>query len=851
MVVKLLLKALLISLVFLQCALSSVFAQQNRSDLYENIEFKEDYIVYKGQKIELGTKAFFIDGQLSNEEVAKYKYVYNSIVEASKHLNDGTEASPMVLYIAPWVYWVDNPDDPEIRVPKNNGRAPFGLEIDCEWLSFHGLSDNPENVIIACNRGQTMGSKGNFTMLNIKGNGTYAENITFGNYCNIDLVYPLNPKLNREKRGSAIVQAQLVFSNGDKVVVRNSRFVSRLNLGPFWGSKRTLFESCHFEMTDDALNGSAVYLNCTFDFYSSKPFYRTDGTGSVFLNCDIQSFTRGNQYFEKASGPVTTVDTRFLAENLNYIGWRDIPDKEDRHYQYNVSLNNNPIFIGKNDAHATVDMRGEKVLNAYLFKYENKTIYNTYNLLRGNDDWDPMNIKPIVEKIEKETGENYSKIPTQLIIKPTQQTLETGKDSLLLETIVNRFGNFELKGTHIDWEIADEYKSFIKLKENQDGTCLVIPTNNENDTKEVIVTASTASGLEAASVLYIAPSFIDPPAFLKLPEISKNNDGKLQLNYLLETDLNDESLVSWYRCSNKQGANPIKISVSRFDMPMKSYELSVGDVGYFIMAIVSPKHVRCIPGEPERVILKKAISAKDVKSNSEILIPNLENMSGEYQSEVLPGFWALDSYAPADTKDFNWEADNTQAPWYYGEGINGAAGTKGFVQNTKGARMRYTPVGDAFGDMKISFTAIPSKTAGQGFSSARAQYMDIGIKMDTKNMNGYALRLIRTTKYSDAIDFILMKYRNGVATPINEPVSATCYRPNCNITIEVKNNKLIVHAENTSEYFTKHNIDEVTKVVDMQVDITSNNYGGLSFQHTGTVRSGATLIKDLRIEWFN
>lgn len=840
-------KVLLLSYVIFQCHFFSVYAQQHKDGFYDNLKFKSNHIIYKGNKIELGPKTFFIDGQLSNEEVSRYKYVYNSINEASKHLTNGTETSPMVLYIAPWVYWVDNPDDPEIRIPKENSNTPFGLEISCEWLKFQGLTDNPEDVIIASNRGQTMGAKGNFTMLNIKGDGLTSENITFGNYCNIDLVYPFNPKLNREKRGSAIVQAQLVFSNGDKVVARNTRFISRLNLGPFWGSKRTLFENCHFEMTDDALNGSAVYLNCTLDFYSSKPFYRTDGTGSVFLNCDIQVYTRGSQYFEKANGPITIVDTRFSAKDLSYIGWRDIPDKEARYYQNNITLNNNPIFIGKNDAFATVDMTNKELLNAYRFEYNNKVVYNTYNLLRGNDDWDPQGIKSIVKSAEQEFGNNYSNVPTQLIIKPTRQTLETGKDSLFLEATVNRFGNFEFKGEKIYWDIASEYKSFVDLKLQPNGSCLVIPKNNNNETKEVIVAAHTASGLESASVLYIAPSFINPPSFTKLPEISKN-DSELHLDYALDMSFEDQSLVAWYRCKDPKGNHPIEIAVSRFNKPMKIYQLSAGDIGYYIMASVSPKHIRCDAGLPKTTIFKNVISAKDIKTTN-ILIPNLENMSAKYQPKILSGFWSLDSYAPTDTQEYNWESDNSRDPWYYGEGINGAANNLGFVQNTKGARMRYTPVGKVFGDMKISFTAVPSKTAGQGFSSARAQYMDVGIKMDVEHMNGYALRLVRTTKYSDAIDFIIMKYENGIATPISEAVSTSCYRPNCKIIIEVKNNKFMVHAENTEDYFTELDSLDVVKIVDMQTEITHNNYGGLSFQHTGTVGSGATLIKDLKIEY--
>ena len=174
------------------------------------VVFGGDHIIYKGKTIMLGPKAFFIDGQFTDEEAAKYPYVFNTVNKAAEHLTDGTEESPMVLYIAPYVYWIDDPDDPAIRVGKD-GQSPFGLIIDCEWLRFYGLSDNAENVVLACNRGQTIGSQGNFTMFRLTGDGTSSENITFGNYCNVDLEFPLKPGLGRVKRASAIVQAQLYF----------------------------------------------------------------------------------------------------------------------------------------------------------------------------------------------------------------------------------------------------------------------------------------------------------------------------------------------------------------------------------------------------------------------------------------------------------------------------------------------------------------------------------------------------------------------------------------------------------------------------------------------------------------
>lgn len=67
--------------------------------------------------------------------------------------------------------------------------------------------------------------------------------------------------------------------------------------------------------------------------------------------------------------------------------------------------------------------------------------------------------------------------------------------------------------------------------------------------------------------------------------------------------------------------------------------------------------------------------------------------------------------------------------------------------------------------MAITLNVDASKTAGQGFGSATGQYLDLYIKFDTRTLTGYALRIIRTTKYSNAVDFILMKYENGWLKP--------------------------------------------------------------------------------------
>lgn len=812
-------------------------------DASNPIVFGGDYIVYKGKTIKLGPRAFFIDGQLTDEQAGKYQYVFNSVNKAAEHLTNGTEESPMVLYLAPWVYWVDDPDDPAIRLPKN-GLSPYALVIDCEWLRFYGLSDNAENVVLACNRGQSQGSQGNFTMFRISGQGTSSENITFGNYCNIDLVFPLKPEFNREKRASAIVQAQLISCNGDKIVARNTRFVSRLNLMPFVGGKRVLFDNCHFESTDDALCGTGVYLNSTLDFYGGKPFGGTSGTGAVLLNCDIRSFTHGNQYFVKMGGQLGVVDTRLTTETATYLGWKDFPQKEMRSYQYNVLLNGSPVTISKDYPSATVDMTGRKILDAYRIVFNNKVIYNIYNLLCGDDDWDPMGMKDLVLAAEKENGAKYTFLPVQLQISPTGVDIETNKNNVELKAKVNRFGNYELKGEPVKWDVAPEYKSFVELNVSQDGAaCTVIPRNDGDDIRQVIVTASTSSGLQAASVINVNPSKLAAPAFLSPPVIKNNKKGNLSVIYKLDTKYKDQSVITWYRCTDNKGSNPTEVAVSRLNEPLSDYVLTAGDIGYFLMVSVAPKHQRCDEGKPVNTVTKKSITPKDVMADNKVLLTDFRNIPTKNQPEVIPGFWTMTYYdTPFPTGQTPVRRDRDA--WYYGEGSDGSANKIGLLEAVD-AKMLYTPVGNSFTDMRLSLKVTPFKYEGQGFSMAN-KFMDILFKMDTKTMTGYGLRLIRTTKYHDAIDCIIVKYDNNKVTEISKPVSTSCFRPSCNINIEFKGSLITVHMDTQAQYHIVPDRPEVLTEVNMETKATTNDFGGFGILYSG---GATTMIDELKAEW--
>ncbi|MBQ7484439.1 MAG: hypothetical protein IJT89_10345, partial [Bacteroidaceae bacterium] len=117
------------------------------------------------------------------------KFTFNSMNEALAFAEKNA-ADSTTIYIEPSVYWIDNPDDDGIRKPLNGENEPFGMKVKISNLKIIGLSKNPEDVILACNRGQTQGAVGNFTMFHFSGDNISIQNITLGNYCNVDLTYP-------------------------------------------------------------------------------------------------------------------------------------------------------------------------------------------------------------------------------------------------------------------------------------------------------------------------------------------------------------------------------------------------------------------------------------------------------------------------------------------------------------------------------------------------------------------------------------------------------------------------------------------------------------------------------------
>ena len=474
------------------------------------------------------------------------------------------------IHIAPGVYWIDNPDDPAIRKPESGENIPYGIKVRLNKTRLVGMGDSPEDVILACSRGQTQGADGNFTMLHITGDDIQAENLTFGNYCNVDLDYKRDPRLNRKRRADAIVQAQLVICNGDRYEARNCRFISRLNLCPFAGARHALFEDCYFECTDDALCGTGTYRHCRFTFFSSKPFYCTSLQGAVFEDCDIHSKVQGVQYLTKVSDPVTMRNCRWTSDDPGLvIEWTKKPDPKKLCLMENCTLNGKPLHV-------------------------------------------PM-----------------------------------------------------------------------------------------------------------------------PP-----------------------------------------------------DVPMP---------------VTTP------------------------------LLP-LTN-----QSSLASGRWTLDAYKPKDTAAYDWNADASRPAWCFGEGMDGAEGCYGMIQNVRGARMMYTgKANETYDNQTLKVELSPCKSAGQGFGSATGQYIDICIKFDTQTLTGYGLRFVRTPAYDKAVEVVLVEYREGEINSICSPEKCVLFKKGCRVMLSAKDSVLTAQIENGGQQ------QQLTATI-----AHPNNFGGIHIQHTGSVGASATVIQSI------
>jgi len=726
-----------------------------------------------------------LDGSLTPAEASARPHTYRTFQEAAAHFGDSC-----TLYIKPWVYWIDNPDTPAVVTGKN-GREPFGMVITAKRLHLIGLSADAHDVVLASQRGQMQGAVGNFTMFDFHVGRLSVENLTMGNYCNVDLDYPLRPELSRKKRSDAITQAHVGYVHGDSLTARNVRFISRLNLNPLNGARHSTYDSCHFECTDDALNGTAIYRQCTFGLYGQKPFWSTFGRGAMFIDCDFYVMGQNREmYFCKQGGPVTLIDCRYHAPMSDsiYLGWTAYPQRWLRCYQQNFTLNGKPYMIGNRQRENTI----------MLSNYQGS-------------------------------------VPPFLAINHREATLEAGHDTLRLSA-----------EEPVRWQVEKGFEQCVTLLPSDDGSVIAIPSSGIEETTTFCLIATTTDGREAACQLTIKPSPLPPPTFVKKPKILLKN-GSAVLDYTLDLkNADDASAIVWYKTAYTVDGAFEADELLPFAIG-KEIELTDGEASHVLSAHIRPQSTRSDPGEKyEAADPLPKVQHSDVKNHEQIDI-DFSHFYCDWQPEVLPGFWTVDGHKPADTAEFPWSFDSKKPMWEYGEGYNGAVG-KGLLQAQRGARLMYTPTErkKGYGDMSLTLQVDPTKTAGQGFGSATGQYMDVCLKFDTKTLSGYGLRIIRTTKHAKAVDFYLVEYRQGEIRQISDAVSSTCYRTGCTIRLAITGSQFTAHVETATP---RPQDSQLPHSVDLSATVRPSRFGGIHIQHTGSCGESTTMLHRLKAEW--
>jgi hypothetical protein len=885
---------------------------------HDPVAFYGAYVMYMNEYISLGPKTIYIDGTLSDEIVAQYPYVYNDFMTAvdSGALENGTgEDDRMRVLIAPWVYWCDSlgRDNPAIATD-GVGTGLYGMRFSCDWLSLEGLTQDPYNVILCGNRGQQAGSNGNWTVFNINSTGEfYVENLTIANYACFDLEYPLNPSLNVPKRTTAMTQSQLVGTVGSRVFAKNSNFISRLNLMPPSAS-RTLYVDCHFESTDDSIPGGAgvVYLNCDLDFFSNRPAGGISGV--TFLNCTFNSHigysdTTG-QLISKGDGNGAIIDGRFIHPNPDMkAGWTLLPAATRRNYQYNVTMNGKPILMSADKPGVSVRLEDHpKLLKAYKFTYNGETVYNTYNLLRGTDNWDPMQIKDKVAQASAldPDGLDYGKLPRFMTASASSTSLTydagsppTSRTNFAVSTInTNTDTAVATKFGNIQWSIVSGADGGTIAVDGGDANRAVVTAANLGYTNiPVIVEAVSPYGLHAAVQITSIPAQISAPTFATGPSISYAN-GKLTLNYTYNVPdpyIVDQSVINWYRAEDDTGTNRVPVMVSRLNEPEPVYTLAPGDVGYYIIAEITPKYQISPAGAMVSIAYSSAIIGTQVTSPKTFNI-NFQNFPSAYQNVIKAGFWTIDywrpwrGYQPAEYDRSSNQvtatitAQGTGAPWTYAAGTAGAVGIYGYM-NARLSRLMYTPVAGTYKDMSIVLEVATEKNAAQGFGSA-ACYMDFIIKFDSATNSGYGLRIERIGASGSATVINLVKYDNveywgsdspdwpsegeptpTAATPRITYLTTTgnhamgsasnlvkVFDTFCTIELKVVGSKLSAKVSRDWESRSGQVKDGNDSFVPVELEVTlpeigASNFGGIMFNNTSTGGQNATCLRYLDIVW--
>jgi uncharacterized repeat protein (TIGR02543 family) len=773
------------------------------------------------------------------------------------------------VYVAPGVYWTDQTyrEGGVIEGPN------IGLSILGEDVSFLGLTDDATDTVIAGNRGEGgetgLGANGSWYTLGIS-SGFHSENVTIANYAQEDLVYPRDPSQNIEKRLDSKNHAEvLTRAHGtgapDRLYFENMRFIGYLNLMYTLQPARAYFLDSFFQLTDDAIfsGNTIVYENCTFHLFGNHPSFSGAGNGgiTVLLGSKLvgmPQMTSTDLYLAKQSnavGPDTNalfavLDTQFTGR-IESVEWENVVREDARHFVSNNTIGDHgePLVISPSEPQTSVSLTGG-ALNAFKVGDE----YNVYNLLKGDDGWDPKG------QYDAE-WEPYANLPYRFVVGATGKTMYSDQtddtnravltpapaplDSVDLGDVVWDYDTTLLDGT------VDPTTGRLTLTAKPNDTGAII---------ETIATATLPSGISAGATLRIRPVPVAAPVVSSAPSITIS-ENLASLDYTLDQlGYQDTSVIDWYRETGPDTTDGVHIGTMRNDAagffvddPFTEYPLSKYDVGHYLRAVITPKYEFSAAGAPVTVHTTRAVTADDVTETS--LFTDFKNVHITHEDHATTtGRWFFD------------RVSGTAVPWGWGIGTNGTDRIWGLQNNTRtgGTRLVFGQDGD-YRDMSLVLNYSTSKVEGQGFGG-NGQFMDIYVKYDPATRTGYGLRVERTAAGgSNATMWTLYAYDGDTQTPLTEPLRTAAFMPKSTIKLSVTGAALRVQASTDSARTPLQIAQGLPNEVDISwTDDTGalgenaaggfgfriNNTGSSSYDYagSGTTTNNTVMLHDVRVD---
>lgn len=710
------------------------------------------------------------------------------------------------VYFAPGVYWTNLDrlkgfpfDDSGYVAPGPN----VGIVIAGEDVSFVGLTADATDVRICGNRGEGgargLGASGSWYTIAV-GTGFHAENVTFANYSQEDLVYPRDPSQNLSKRIDSKNHAEVMRTAGrgaDRISFDNVRLTGYLNMMYTFSPRRAYFKDCFLQCTDDSIFSGemVVYENCTFHLFDNHPAWAAGGPGGInaLLGCRLIGMPQMTHPFlsfskmgsgndgRSASAIYAVIDCEFSGR-IERVEWENKTREYARYAVHNnvIGPDKQPLVISAGAPELSVDYSGE-ALKAFKVGDE----YNIYNLLKGNDGWDPRGQ-------HSAAWEPYSNLPYRFLLGFSGTMLYSGergeRNTVVMTPAV-------LPATSVDYsKLVWDYDKTLLSGSVDPATGNLTLSALPNNTASVLTTSvkcTLPNGVSAGANLQIYPVPVAAPV-IKSASI-KIAKGKAVVAYKTDKPAyRDVSKIDWYREKGPATTDGVHVGTMMnddeglfVDDPFKEYPLSKYDVGCYLRAVITPKYGFSPYGEGSiSLTTRKPVSSSDVTATV---------LSTDFSHDVI------ENADPATTVG-RWFFDGDSTPWSWGLGTNGADGRWGLQNLTRKPdpdRLVYAQSG-SYGDMSMTIDFSTGKVEGMGFGG-NGNYIDIMIKYNPVTRKGYGLHVQRVPATTNGNLWTLCRYDGSERTDLTEGVLSCAFMPGSTLTVSSEGNTLRVTASTTSQ----------------------------------------------------